>query len=373
MKAIILAGGKGTRLRPLTTHLPKPMVPLLNRPCMEYSIMLLRKHGITDIGVTVQYLGDEIKDYFGDGSKWGVNIHYFDENEPLGTAGGVKNAESFLDERFLVISGDALTDFNLTQAIEFHEQNEAMVTMLMKEVDDPTQYGVIETDTSGRITRFLEKPTWNQVFSHTVNTGIYILEPAIFSYYERNQKFDFSKDLFPMLLAANERLYGINLDGYWSDIGSLSVYRETQFDMLDGKVEVELLAKEIAPGIFVENEVSIEDSANLEGPIYIGTNSVISSQVKLGSYTIIGSHNWLQRGVSVRETILWNHNIIGRHAEVAGSTINHLCRIGERTLIDSGAIIGNECSVHAKTHIESNTVISPQERVGGRVFSLAAL
>jgi len=373
MKAIILAGGKGTRLRPLTAHLPKPMVPLLNRPCMEYSILLLKKHGITDIGVTVQYLGDEIKEYFGDGSNWGVNIQYFEETQPLGTAGGVKNAEAFLDERFLVISGDALTDFDLTQAIAFHEEKQSMVTMLMKEVDDPTQYGVIETDPSGRIIRFLEKPSWNQVFSHTVNTGIYILEPEIFSYYAKGVAFDFSKDLFPLLLAENKPMFGVNLKGYWSDIGSLSVYRSTQFDMLDGKVNVELRAKEIAPGIFAENEVSIENSANLVGPVYIGTNSVISSQVKLGSYTIIGSHNWLQRGVSVRETIMWNHNIVGRNAEVTGSTINHLCRIGEQTHIGNGVVIGNECSIHSKTQVQQNTVLEPQEKVGGRDLSLAAL
>lgn len=373
MKAIILAGGKGTRLRPLTTHLPKPMVPLLNKPCMEYIILLLKKHGIVDIGITIQYLGDEIKDYFKDGSDWGVRIRYFEEDRPLGTAGGVKNAESFLDERFLVISGDALTDFNLTEAIAFHESKRGIATMLMKEVDDPTQYGVIETDADGRITRFLEKPSWNQVFSHTVNTGIYILEPDIFSYYEKDVMFDFSKDLFPLLLSENQPMYGVKLDGYWSDIGSLSVYRRAQFDMLDGKVDVEIAAEEIAPGIFVESEVSIEDSATLEGPIYIGTNSVISSQVKLGSYTIIGSHNWLQRGASVKETILWNHNIIGRRANVTGSTINHLCRIGDKTIIDSGAIIGNDCSIHAQTHIESNTVISPQEKIGGRFLSLAAL
>lgn len=373
MKAIILAGGKGTRLRPLTTHIPKPMVPLLNRPCMEYSIMLLKKHGITDIGVTLQYLGDEIKDYFGDGSKWGVNIEYFDETHPLGTAGGVKNAEAFLDERFIVISGDALTDFDLTQAIQFHEEKQAIVTMLMKEVEDPTQYGVIETDGNGKIIRFLEKPTWSQVFSHTVNTGIYILEPEIFSYYPRNVVFDFSKDLFPLLLAMNKPIYGVNLDGYWSDIGSLSVYRSTQFDMLDGKVNVELQATEIAPGIFVESDVSIENNAVIKGPVYIGTNSVISSQVQLGSYTIIGSHNWLQRGVVVRDTIMWDHNIIGRKAEVTGCTINHLCRIGENALIDTGVVIGNACWIHSKTFVPSQTILNPQEKVGDRVLTLAAL
>lgn len=373
MKAIILAGGKGTRLRPLTTHLPKPMVPLLNRPCMEYSIKLLKKHGITDIGVTIQYLGDEIKDYFGDGSKWGVSIQYFEETMPLGTAGGVKNAEGFLDERFLVISGDALTDFDLTRAIRFHEEKQAMVTMLMKEVDDPTEYGVIMSDEAGRISRFLEKPSWNQVFSNTVNTGIYILEPEIFSCYERNVVFDFSKDLFPLLLESDKPLYGINLDGYWSDIGSLQAYRNTQFDMLDGKVKVELQAQEITPGIFAETDITIENGAELEGPVYIGTNSVISSQVKLGSYTIIGSHNWLQRGAVIQESILWDHNIIGRKAELTGSIINHLCRIGEEVLIGKGAVIGNECSIHTKTHVRPDTILYPQEKVGSRVLSLAAL
>lgn len=362
MKAIILAGGKGTRLKPLTTHLPKPMVPLLNRPCMEYSIKLLKQHGITDIGITVQYLSGAIKEYFGDGSQWGVNIEYFDETIPLGTAGGVKNAEDFLDERFVVISGDALTDFDLSLAIRFHQEKQSIATMIMKEVEDPTQYGVIITDDEGKIIRFQEKPSWSEVFSHTVNTGIYIFEPEIFTYYERNVAFDFAKDLFPLLMKSGQSLYGVSLDGYWSDIGNLEMYRSTQFDMLAGNVKVEIEAEQIAPGIYAESQAIIEKGAHIEAPAYIGSHSVVAGQARIGANSVIGSHNWIQPGVSMQETILWDHNVIGKNAVLSASTLNHHCRIGEEAMIDRGAVLGNECRVEPRSHVQTGLKLEPHSK-----------
>ena len=243
MKAVIMAGGKGTRLRPLTSHLPKPMVPLLDRPCMEYIIDLLKRHGITEIAVTVQYLPQVIRSHFGDGSEYGVSLHYFEEIMPLGTAGSVKNAEAFLDETFLVISGDALTDFDLSQAIAYHREKQALGTLVLTRVEVPLEYGVVMTQEDGRIIRFLEKPSWSEVFSDTVNTGIYVLEPEMLSFFEPEQTFDFSKDLFPLVMKRDLPLYGYVADGYWSDIGNLTQYRETQFDMLNGHVEVDIWRK----------------------------------------------------------------------------------------------------------------------------------
>ncbi len=242
MKAVIMAGGKGKRLRPLTCTLPKPMVPLVHKPVMEYSIELLKKHGITEIAVTLQYLPNIIKDYFGDGSRFGVELHYFEETNPLGTAGSIKNAEPFLNDRFIVLSGDGVTDFNLAKGIEFHVEKKALLTIFTKQVDNPQEYGVILTNEHDKIVDFLEKPSWNEVFGDTVNTGIYVLEPEIFNYLEAGIPTDFSKDLFPQLIKDQQALFGYKADGYWNDVGTLASYRETQYDMLNQKVDVGFLA-----------------------------------------------------------------------------------------------------------------------------------
>jgi len=236
MKAVILAGGKGTRLRPLTHHLPKPMVPLLDRPCMAYIIELLKRHGITEIAVTMQYLPEVIRAHFGDGSDYGVSLHYFEEREPLGTAGSVKQAQSLLDETFLVISGDALTDVDLCAAVDAHQANEALATMVMTQVESPLEYGVVETDEAGRVVRFLEKPSGADVFSQTVNTGIYVLEPAVLDLVAAETFCDFARDLFPLMLAQGLALYGHAATGYWTDIGTPAQYQQAQLDLQEGLV-----------------------------------------------------------------------------------------------------------------------------------------
>ena len=235
MKAVIMAGGEGARLRPLTCDRPKPMVPLMDKPMMEYIVELLTSHGITEQAVTLQYLPEQIKEYFGDGSSFGASLYYFLEDEPLGTAGSVKNAASFLKETFLVISGDCLTDIDLSEAITFHRQKEALVTIVLTPQDNPLEYGVVMVDEEGKILRFLEKPSWGEVFSDTVNTGIYILEPEVLEYIPAGKKFDFSKDLFPLLLQEKKALYGCSLSGYWCDIGSLERTRQTNYDILSKK------------------------------------------------------------------------------------------------------------------------------------------
>lgn len=220
MKTIIMAGGEGSRLRPVTCGRPKPMVPVANRPVMFHIIELLKRHGLVDIGVTLQYKPEFIRDYFGNGGKYGVNIQYFTEEAPLGTAGSVKNARAFLDHTFLVISGDALTDLDLSRAVDFHRRQGAMATLVLTQVSCPLEYGVVITEPDGTITRFLEKPAWGEVFSDTVNTGIYVLEPEVLEYIPHGQTFDFSKELFPLLLREKKPLFGVILPGYWCDIGT---------------------------------------------------------------------------------------------------------------------------------------------------------
>ncbi|MGD8190066.1 sugar phosphate nucleotidyltransferase [Brevibacillus ginsengisoli] len=363
MKAVIMAGGKGTRLLPMTSKTPKPMVPLLNRPCMEYIIDLLKKHGITDIAVTVQYLPEVMKSYFGDGSSFGVSMTYFEETVPLGTAGSIKNCEEFLDDRFIVISGDALTDINLTEAIDYHLEKEALATLVLTHVENPLEFGMVMTDDDGRIVRFLEKPTWSEVFTDTVNTGIYILEPRVLAYIPKDQEFDFSKDLFPQLLAQNNPLYGMASNGYWSDIGSMEIYRQAQFDMLDGHVNVSIKAQEIAPRIYLEPGVRIDSSVRIEGPAYIGEKSYLQVGSSVGAYSVVGSNALISSGAKLTQTILWENVYVAKQTEVTGATICRNSSIYESASVRDGAVIGDHCRIGAKSVINPNVKIWPHKEV----------
>ncbi|MZP31426.1 NTP transferase domain-containing protein [Heliobacterium undosum] len=235
MKAVIMAGGLGTRLRPLTDNMPKPMVPIHGRPAMEYAVMLLKRHGITDIAVTLCYHPKMIMNYFGDGSRFGVHFEYFIEKEPLGTAGSVKQAQEFLDETFLAISGDGITDIHLGKIINFHQKKQAKVTMALTWVEDPTQFGIVITDEDGRIRRFIEKPKPEQVFTNTINAGIYVIEPDVFTYIP-DGFYDFSKQLFPSLMSENLPFYGVQAKGYWKDIGTIEQYNQVHTDIKNGKL-----------------------------------------------------------------------------------------------------------------------------------------
>lgn len=363
MKAVIMAGGKGTRLRPLTCDLPKPMVPLLGRPCMEYMIELLHTFGITDIAVTIQYMPEVIRNHFGDGSEFGVNLHYFEEHLPLGTAGSVKNAQDFLDERFIVISGDALTDFDLAKAIQFHENNDALATMVLTKVTYPLEYGVVMVDEDGRVTRFLEKPGWGEVFSDTVNTGIYILEPEVLERIQPGQPFDFSNDLFPSLLLEKKPLFGYVSTGYWSDIGNLQQYRETQFDMLDQRVNVKIKGKQIRPGIYVGEQVTFSDTVNWVGPAYIGDYTTLDDRVEIGEYCILGAHNTISKDSSIRKSILWNHTFLADQNELHGSTLGNRVTCKENAQFADGSVIGSHCFIGAKAMVQPNVKIWPNKQI----------
>ncbi len=364
MKAVIMAGGQGSRLRPLTCNKPKPMVPVLNKPVMEYAIELLRKHGITDIAVTLQYLPDKIKEYFGDGSQLGVNLHYFEENVPLGTAGSVKNAEDFLDETFLVISGDGITDYDLTQAINYHREKQGVVTLVMAKVDNPLEYGVVMCDDNGKIIRFLEKPSWGEVFSDTVNTGIYVIEPEIFKYFAKDTFFDFSKDLFPMLMERGRELYGYIAAGYWSDIGSLEQYRQTHFDLLDGLVDVPLNVRMVEDGIWIgENTTIHHDVQFSQRPVFIGDNCHIDKGVELGEYTVIGNNNTIRTKASIKRSILWDYNYLDQYVELRGAILCHHGRIQSNSSVFEGAVIGDDCFLGNRVMVKPKVKLWPEKIV----------
>src|ERR671915_555401 len=320
MKAVIMAGGQGTRLRPLTSNQPKPMIPIVGVPCMEHIVNLLKVHGFTDIVVTLQFMPEEIRDYFGDGSDWGVSMSYSVEDVPAGTAGSVKLAEELLEgERVLVISGDALTDCDLSRVVSFHEEQAAEATMVLKSVENPLDFGIVITEEDGRISRFLEKPAWGQVFSDTVNTGIYLLEPSATAEIPDPQEgeYDFSKDLFPKLLDAGRSLYGYITEDYWEDIGTLEQFAGAQRDVLDGRVQgVRPPGTRLRENIYVGRRALVDDD-ELEGPVVIGENVRIDEGARIGPYSVIADNVVVSAGASVERSALGDDVIVGEGATIA--------------------------------------------------------
>lgn len=362
MKGLIMAGGFGSRLRPLTCDLPKPMVPVLGKPVMEYSIELLKDHGITEIAVTTYYLPGMIQDYFGDGSRWGVRLRYFQETDPLGTAGSVRNAAEFLDDTFVVVSGDALTDVNLTQALHYHQEKGGPVTIVLSRQEIPLEYGVVMLNPEGEITRFLEKPTWGEVFSDLANTGIYILDPDIFTYYDYGVKFDFSRDLFPLLMKNKVPIYGFSAEGYWSDIGDVEQYMQTQFDILTGKADVYVRGRQIEAGIWVGEGTDLPGGVHLTAPIYLGEEVTVKPGTHLEA-TIIGDYSVVESGSSLKRSILWSGVYVGQHAELRAAFLCDGVKVRENVRIFEGAVLGKDCTIGRNVTIQPSVKIWPMKHV----------
>ncbi|MDD5354684.1 MAG: NDP-sugar synthase, partial [bacterium] len=325
MKALIMAGGLGTRLRPLTINLPKPMVPVVNKPMMGHIIDLLKKHNIKEMTSILYFQPEIIKNYFGDGSAFDIRMDYVDAVEDFGTAGSIKNAEPGIKETFLVISGDVLTDFDLTAALKFHREKKALATMVLTRVTNPLAYGVVITDKDGKIERFLEKPVWGEVFSDTVNTGIYILEPKIFEFIPAKKEFDFSRNLFPHLLEGKQPLYGYIADGYWKDIGDLAEYRFAHQDILTGKVKVGIPGNKlntIGRDIWIGEDSEIDKQAELNGGVVIGKNCLIKANAQITN-AVIGDNTQVEEGAKIHNSIIWENSRIGRQAELKDNIICH--------------------------------------------------
>ncbi len=364
MKAIIMAGGEGSRLRPLTCARPKPMVPILNRPCMEHIVNLLRGQGIREIGVTLQYLPEEIQNYFGTGQDFGVKLHYYIEDMPLGTAGSVKNAASFLNETFIVISGDAVTDCSLQEAVAFHKQKGALVTIVLTEVTCPLEYGVVITSKEGRITRFLEKPGWGEVFSDQVNTGIYILEPEVLEHIEANQQVDFSKDVFPRLLSMGKEMYAIVIDGkYWCDIGTIEQYVQAHFDILEGRAQLAFPGTENRPGVWLGDGTTIDQTARLLPPVVIGDGCAIGPQVEIGPGTVLGRDVRVGRGASVRRSVIWDGALIDESAELRGAVVGRGGRVKAAASCFEGSVVGDRSVVGERSVLRPGVKIWPEKWV----------
>jgi mannose-1-phosphate guanylyltransferase/phosphomannomutase len=363
VKVIIMAGGEGSRLRPLTCDRPKPMVPIMNRPMMEHIVALLKNYNLTEIGVTLQYRPEQIKKYFGDGREFGVNISYFVEDSPLGTAGSVKNAGDFLDETFLVISGDALTDFNLQRAIDYHRAKRSIATLVLTRVPEPLEYGVVITEKDGRIIRFLEKPGWGEVFSDTVNTGIYILEPEVLRFFEAGVMFDFARDLFPLLMKKGHSLFGYIADGYWCDIGNLHQYQQAHLDILQGRVRVQFMEREVSPGVYMGENVVVARDAVINGPVLIGSGSRIGSAARIEDHTVIGPNSQVDAYASLKRGLVWRSAFIGQRAEVRGAVLCNRVQVQQGSSLFEGSVVGDDTIIEQNCTIRPNIKIWPHKRV----------
>ncbi|MCD4689157.1 MAG: mannose-1-phosphate guanyltransferase [Desulfuromonadaceae bacterium] len=368
MKAVIMAGGFGTRIQPLTINMPKPMIPLVNRPIMLHIVELLKKHGISELIMLLYHQPEVIKHYFGDGSEYGVRITYVTPLEDLGTAGAVKAAARYLDERFMLISGDLLTDFDLSAIVRFHEQQQAQATITLTPVTDPLQFGVVITDKQGRITQFLEKPGWGEVFSDTINTGIYVLEPEVLELIPEGQNRDWSKDIFPQMLADKAPLFGCNQVGYWADIGNTDAYLEASQDILRGKVEVHL-DESPAPGlerIYLgeETQLNAEEPALLEGMVVIGSNTQIKGRARLKN-CVIGRNCVIEEGVELEDTVVWDNVYLKRDCRIQGAALCHRISMGRGVVIEERAILGDDATVGDDAFIKKDVKVWPNKIIEG--------
>jgi mannose-1-phosphate guanylyltransferase/phosphomannomutase len=365
MRAVLMAGGSGTRLRPLTCDLPKPMVPILNRPIAEHIVNLLKRNGINEVIATLYYLPDVMRDYFQDGSEFGVQMTYaVEEDQPLGTAGCVKNIAELLDDTFLVISGDGVTDFDLKEAVRFHKEKGSKATLVLAHVPNPVEFGVVITDSENRIQRFLEKPSTSEIFSDTVNTGTYILEPEVLDYLPANQETDFSKDLFPLLLDKGEPIFGYVADGYWCDVGHLDAYREAQYDALAGKVEMTLnYYEERSPGLWIGQNTEIDPSAKLQPPVMIGNNCRIGARAKIKSGTVIGDNVTISNDAHLERSIVWNGAIIGEEAYLQACVISRGTRVDRRAQVLEASVIGALSTVGEEAQISPKVRVWPNKQI----------
>jgi len=363
MKAVIMAGGEGTRLRPLTSNSPKPMLPLANRPMMEHIVRLLKEHGFDEIVVTLAFLPQAIRTYFGDGSEFGVRMVYATEETPLGTAGSVFNARQELTERFLVISGDVLTDFDLGEIVNFHDEKKALATIALKAMENPLEFGIVITREDGSVERFLEKPTWGQVFSDTINTGIYVLEPEIFDAIPAGESVDFSGEVFPTLLDDGAPLYGYVAEGYWEDVGNLEAYIRAHRDVLDSKVTVDVPGFRLSEGVWLGEGAEIDPDATIDGPAVIGDYCRVEAGAHLHEYCVLGSNVIVRDDTFIERSVVHDNVYLSSGVRLRGCVIGRSSDLRQGARCEEGVVLGDDCFVGEHAVINPGVKIYPFKTV----------
>ncbi|MBS2002005.1 MAG: NDP-sugar synthase [Cyanobacteria bacterium SZAS LIN-5] len=331
MKAMVLAAGVGSRLEPLTTQVPKPIVPVANIPVMEHLLKLLAKHDFTDICANLHYMPEKLIEYFNEGKKFGVNLTFKTEERLSGDAGGVRACREFLQgDTFIVIMGDLIADTDLTSVIKEHKKKKALASIAIKEMDDVSRFGVVVTDENGFITGFQEKPSNEEALSKFISTGIYVLEPEIFDHIPATGEYGFGRQLFPTLVAKKLPVLGVKIEGYWSDVGCVAQYREANFDALSGKVKVDLPGKKVERGnatVWVGDGSQIDDTAKFEGLVLLGRNCKVQPGATFGGTVVLGDNVTVEAGAHVVDSIVWSDSVVGANSEIRNSVIGYGCTV----------------------------------------------
>jgi len=346
MKAILLAGGKGTRLRPLTLHTPKPIVPIFNRPFLHYQIDLLKRvPEIDEVILSLNYQPRRIEEIFGDGSDVGIKIRYVVEPAPLGTAGAIKYAGDKLTESVVVFNGDVLTEIDVAAVIRLHRERKAKATIVLTPVENPSAYGLVETDPSGNILRFLEKPKPEEITTNNINAGIYVLEPDTFDRIPTNVAWSVERSYFPSLIERGETFVGYVYDGYWIDIGTPEKYTQVHRDIMDGRYATGPFRDSGAGQKWISRDARVEDGATIEGPCFIDEGAVIKSGARIGPYSVIGRQTQVEEHAVVDGAVVWANCRIGEHAVVGNTIIGRNCHVGRHVTLGAGAVLGDKTTL----------------------------
>lgn len=346
MKAILLAGGKGTRLRPLTIHTPKPIVPIFNRPFLHYQLDLLKQvPEIDGVILSLNYQPRRIEEVFGDGSELGISIRYVVEPAPLGTAGAVKYAGDHLTESVVVFNGDVLTQVDLAAVIRLHRERHAKATIVLTPVDNPTAYGLVETDPEGNVKRFIEKPTPEEVTTHNINAGIYILEPDTFDRIPTDIAWSIERSFFPSLIERGETFVAYIYDGYWIDIGTPEKYTQVHRDIMDGRYAAAPFLDLAAPRVSVAPDARIEPGALVQGPCFIDGGVLIKAGARVGPYSVIGRQTQVEEDASIDAAIVWPNCRVSRDATVSNAILGRNCHVGRNVTVNGGAVLGDKTTL----------------------------
>jgi NDP-sugar pyrophosphorylase family protein len=373
VRVYIMAAGLGTRLQPLTGRTAKPMVPILNRPVMEHLLRLLHRHGIREAAANLYYHPDKIRAHFGDGEAFGVELRYNLEERLMGTAGGAAAFREFLSRgTFVVVSGDGLTDIDLTAFLAAHHAAGGIATMAVKQVADPSLYGVVVHDVSGRVTGFQEKPPRDEARSDLCNCGIYAFEPDIFRYVPEGAFVDWAKDVFPALLRDHVAFHAWRLEGYWNDVGNIQEYRRSNFDALLGRVEVEVPGDQVAPGVWVGEGSSVDASVRLEPPILIGAGCHVEAGAELIGPLIVGDGCVIERGAVLESAINWDGVRAGRGARVAGSILGRHVVVHHEAVVHEDVVLGDHSDVTANAQVPAGARVEPRSAIGADGAPIAA-
>jgi len=368
MRAVVMAGGLGSRLRPLTTALPKPLLPVVGRPMLGHILRLCRAHGVTDATITVQHLASLIRAYLGDGTDIGLSVGYATESRPLGTAGGVRAAAAAFRDDFLVMSGDAVTDIDLGALMGVHRATGALMTLCLARREDPREFGLVDIDDAGRVRRFVEKPAWGEVFTDAVSTGIYAVSPRVLDLIPDGVPQDWSSDVIPRLVADDLHVGAYVSGGYWEDVGDIAAYRRVQVDVLERKVELDIPAIEREPGIWVGDGASIDPGATVAGPTYIGAHAAIEAGATVLAHSVVGSNALIRRGAYVERSVLLDGVYAGINTSMRGCVIGRSVELGTGTRVGEAAVIADDCSLEQEVDVSAGSLVYPGKTIEAGTF-----